>query len=71
MMAENRCVCCGEHIPEGTQVCPRCMKKYEVTAVEGERARRSMRTEEIMNDWVYPILLCILIVFFIIFVTEL
>ena len=21
---ENRCVCCGEIIPEGRQVCPRC-----------------------------------------------
>ena len=23
-MSENTCVCCGEIIPEGTQVCPRC-----------------------------------------------
>ena len=24
---ENRCVCCGEIIPEGRQVCPRCEKE--------------------------------------------
>ena len=23
-MAENRCVCCGEVIPEGVQVCRKC-----------------------------------------------
>ena len=23
---ENRCVCCGEVIPEGRQVCPQCAK---------------------------------------------
>ena len=27
---DNRCVCCGEIIPEGRQVCPMCEKKgYE------------------------------------------
>lgn len=26
-MPENRCVCCGEVIPEGWQVCPSCEKK--------------------------------------------
>lgn len=70
-MDENRCVCCGEQIPEGTQVCPRCVRKYEVDATEGERARRTMRTEEIMNDWVYPILLGIIIVIFCIYVSTL
>lgn len=24
---ENRCICCGEIIPEGRQVCPSCMIK--------------------------------------------
>ena len=23
-MAENRCICCGEIIPEGMMVCPKC-----------------------------------------------
>lgn len=26
-MAEDRCVCCGEIIPEGRQVCPNCEHK--------------------------------------------
>lgn len=26
----NRCVCCGEIIPEGRQVCPNCVAKVEV-----------------------------------------
>lgn len=25
---ENRCVCCGEIIPEGRMVCPQCEAKY-------------------------------------------
>ncbi len=24
---DNTCVCCGEIIPEGRQVCPRCEKE--------------------------------------------
>mgnify|MGYP003299620216 CR=1 FL=1 len=25
---ENRCVCCGEIIPEGRMVCPQCEAKH-------------------------------------------
>ena len=28
-MSENRCVCCGEIVPEGKMVCPDCEKKAE------------------------------------------
>ena len=28
IMSENRCVCCGEIIPEGMQTCRRCVDKY-------------------------------------------
>lgn len=28
-MNNNRCVCCGEIIPEGWQVCPACKMKAE------------------------------------------
>ena len=24
----NQCVCCGKPIPEGTQICPECQKKW-------------------------------------------
>ena len=26
---EERCICCGEIIPEGRQVCPNCEAKYQ------------------------------------------
>lgn len=26
---ENRCVCCGEVIPEGSMVCPMCLEREE------------------------------------------
>ena len=69
-MSENRCVCCGTVIPEGSQVCPLCMRKYEVDAKSGKKAKRIMRFEDVMNDWVYPILLLIAIVVFIVFVNT-
>ena len=28
-MNDNTCVCCGETIPEGRQVCPKCEKECE------------------------------------------
>ena len=28
-MTDNRCVCCGEIIPEGRMVCPICEKAVE------------------------------------------
>ena len=35
-MSENRCVCCGEIIPEGRQTCKRCVEKF----MEKERSAR-------------------------------
>ena len=26
---ENRCVCCGEIIPEGRQICKKCEEEYK------------------------------------------
>lgn len=28
-MEDNRCICCGEVIPEGRQVCPDCEEKND------------------------------------------
>ena len=28
----DRCVCCGEMVPEGTQVCPKCLVYHEPPA---------------------------------------
>lgn len=25
---QNRCICCGDIIPEGRQICPTCERKY-------------------------------------------
>ena len=45
---EDRCICCGELIPEGRQVCPACEKKAEEpssNAVE-TAANNFIKTEE-------------------------
>lgn len=31
---DNRCICCGEIIPEGRQVCPRCEIKTRTVTDE-------------------------------------
>lgn len=36
-MNENRCVCCGEIIPEGTQVCNMCQEEAERMKIRKER----------------------------------
>lgn len=36
---DERCVCCGEIIPEGRQVCPNCEKKMG-NGVKFQRIRR-------------------------------
>ena len=50
-MNENRCVCCGTIIPEGTQVCVNCQKgagKHKETTEE--------RHERVLWDIMLPIL---------------
>ena len=61
---ENRCVCCGEQIPEGTQICPNCSKK----GVYVHKETKAERFERIMNDWVFPILLVVAIIIIVIIV---
>ena len=46
-MSENRCVSCGEIIPEGRQICPHCwfeegrkqhnLSKYSVVLLQGRK----------------------------------
>ena len=36
-MNENRCVCCGDLIPEGRQVCPKCEDKNRNEAIYDKR----------------------------------
>ena len=55
-MNENRCVSCGEIIPEGTQVCPICMAKAM------RKQERQEKMEDVLNDWVFPLLMFGLII---------
>ena len=32
-MSEDRCVCCGDVIPEGRQVCPKCERMVKMAKV--------------------------------------
>ena len=55
-MSDNRCVCCGEQIPEGTMICPKCHKEYTGYEKEVNRiSKRAERFNNIMDDWVIPI----------------
>lgn len=50
------CVCCGEIIPEGRQVCPGCMATSKLICVEGYRAFRGTmicKSQAIRGDWLY------------------
>ena len=67
-MAENRCVSCGEIIPEGGQVCPACMEKAVRQAAREKE--KFDRTNEILMDWVYPLLLIILVVMAILYAVK-
>lgn len=39
-MGPGKCVCCGEPVPEGLQVCPSCLKKYGAGAEAVETAEQ-------------------------------
>ena len=38
-MSENRCVCCGEVIPEGWQYCRRCLVETDLRRYEDMKKR--------------------------------
>ena len=51
-MGENRCVCCGEIIPEGQQACEFCKSKaHQETTKE--------KNERIVDDWIGPMFLIV------------
>lgn len=43
MSSEDRCLICGEVIPEGTQVCTACMNKYDIKATEAAEMAAELR----------------------------
>lgn len=51
-MSDNRCVCCGEIIPEGRHVCESCERKVFI-----HKETKEEKFARIMMDWVYPLLL--------------
>ena len=66
-MADNRCVICGEVIPEGFLVCPICANKQAIDEAVGEVVKKDYEmydkklcrrdtVDYIMWDWVIPLL---------------
>ena len=43
MSKEDRCLICGEVIPEGTQVCTACINKYDIEATEAAEMAAELR----------------------------
>ena len=54
-MAENRCVACGEIIPEGTQVCQICQAKAEAAKRDEHSEPHRFDIEQFIMDWVLPL----------------
>lgn len=62
-MGENRCLYCGEIIPEGRQVCPSCEK------IQSETTKAEL-FDRVLNDWILPVGLVALIVLLIVFAVR-
>ena len=60
-MSDNRCVYCGEIIPEGRQVCPTCEKIQTET-------KSAEKFCWVLDNWIVPIGIAGLIVLFFILV---
>ena len=60
---DNRCIFCGEIIPEGRQVCPMCEKLLTET-------KSAERFDDVLHDWILPVGLVILIIIFVAFVLN-
>lgn len=50
-MNEERCVCCGEVIPEGRQVCLSC--EYSITKVGAILQSRNATEEEVTKAYIF------------------
>ena len=48
-MTEERCVCCGEIIPEGRQVCPACESKVRTDRILADL--KKLLTIKVGNSW--------------------
>ena len=61
-MSDNRCIFCGEHIPEGSMVCPICEKRYDgdekllKDIIKSQKTFKRMdKFNDILNNWIIPL----------------
>lgn len=54
MSSVNTCVCCGEVIPEGRQVCPKCLDKCD--AFNGVQKPKYTGEYVLRNKYTYALL---------------
>lgn len=47
MANADRCICCGEIVPEGRQICPQCERRCPAVTQQVRRAR--IRTRQKMT----------------------
>lgn len=55
-MTEDRCVFCGEVVPEGRQVCPVCERPVVVKKITN-RDRLRVASDEQVGDWIATVVL--------------
>ena len=48
---EDRCVCCGEYVPEGRMVCVRCKHGEDRASRDWERKKKSKKDKKHKNDY--------------------
>ena len=46
---EDRCICCGKVVPEGTMVCPDCLAKAEDNTYSGSTSDSSLKTKKVLS----------------------
>ncbi len=46
---EDRCICCGKVVPEGTMVCPDCLAKASDNVPNGGASDSSLKTKKVLS----------------------
>ena len=46
---EDRCICCGEIIPEGRQVCPNCEQGFTPAKIDRNVGKRRKHGKRILD----------------------
>lgn len=52
-MDVDRCICCGEMIPEGKMICPRCEQKEIKTGILLQSINVTKEEAEKAYEWLY------------------